>query len=139
MSTNAKLYGLLLAVFLPALAAQTPDVSGTWRSDSNASMKWILNQKTGNIHVQELSGNKVEADFTCSLSGTECKVKENGHSEKLIMYFNGAKLVKISERGSSSIEQRLTVSADGKTLTVETVPLAPYQKVETLLFHRQTT
>jgi hypothetical protein len=139
VSTNAKLCGLLLAVFLPALTAQTPDVSGTWRSDSNASLQWILNQKSGNIHVRELSGNKVEADFTCSLNGTECNVKENGHSEKLIMYFNGAKLVEIRERGASAFEQRLTISADGKTLTVETVPLVPYQKPETLLFRRQTT
>jgi hypothetical protein len=139
MSKKANLCGLLLAVFLPTLAAQTPDVSGTWRSDSNASLKWILNQEAGNIHVQELSGNKVEADFTCSLNGTECKVKEKGHSEKVIMYFNGAKLVEIRERGSNTIEQRLTVSADGKTLTVETVPLAPYQKAETLLFRRQAS
>jgi len=138
MSKNASLCGLLLAVFLPTLAAQTPDVSGTWRLDSNTSLQWILSQERGNMHVRELSGGKVEADFTCSLNGTECKVKENGRSEKLIMYFNGAKLVEIRERGANAIEQRLTVSADGKTLTVETVPLAPYQKPETQSFHRQS-
>lgn len=139
MSTDAKLCGFLLAVFLPTLAAQSPDVSGTWRSDSDASLKWILSQGGGNIHVQELSGDKVEADFTCSLDGAACKVKEKGHSEKLTMFFNGAKLVEIRERGSKTSKQRLTVSADGKTLTVEAVPLTPDQKAETLLFHRQIT
>jgi len=139
MSTNAKLFGLLLAVFLPTLGAQTPDVSGTWRSDSDASLEWILSQKSGNVHVQELSGEKVEADFTCSLNGAACQVKEKGHSEKLTFFFNGAKLVEIRERGSKTFEQRLSVSADGKTLTVETVPLMPDQKAETLLFHRQTS
>lgn len=53
------------------------------------------------------------------------------------MYFNGAKLVEIRERGESAIKQWLTVSADGKTLTVETVPLVSGAKPETASFHRQ--
>ena len=42
------LSSLLLALALPtALAAQTPDVSGTWLSDSNSATKWILSRRTG--------------------------------------------------------------------------------------------
>jgi hypothetical protein len=85
-----------------------------------------------------LEGDKVKADFTCSLSGQECSVKEDGHAEKVMLYFNGANLVEIRERGGDTIKERFTVSADGKTLTEETVPLAPTQKSETVSFHRQT-
>ncbi len=128
---------ILLVASSMALAAQTPDVSGTWQSDSNASVKWVLEQKDGKIHVQEMNGEKVETDFTCSLSGTECAVKEGGHSEKMMMYFNGPKLVEIRERGSDTLKRRLSVSDDGKKLTVETVPLSALDKSETESFHRQ--
>jgi len=127
---------ILLVASSMALAAQTPDVSGTWQSDSNASVKWVLEQKDGKIHVQEMNGEKVETDFTCSLSGTECAVKEGGHSEKMMMYFNGPKLVEIRERGSDTLKRRLSVSDDGKKLTVETVPLSALDKSETESFHR---
>jgi hypothetical protein len=118
------------------LAAQTPDLSGTWVADSNGSEKWVLEQKQDKMHVRELSGDKVESEFTCSLDGQECA--EKGHHEKIMMYFNGAKLVEIRERGNGSTKQRLAVSADGKTLTVETVPLSSDQKAETMMFHRQS-
>jgi hypothetical protein len=121
------------------LAAQTPDLSGTWLSDSHGNEKWILEQKSGKIHVQEMDGDKVQANYTCSLDGTECEAKEDGHSEKITMYFNGTKLVKICERGSGTVKQRLEISADGKTLNVETVPLSSSQKAETVSFRRQTT
>jgi hypothetical protein len=130
----------LLAIALPLIAtAQTKDFSGTWQSDSNASQKWVLDQKDGRIHVQEMNGGRVEADFTCALNGQECAAKENGRSEKIMMYFNGDKLVEIRERNAVSSKQRLTVSDDGKTLTVETVPLSSDQKAETLSFRRQST
>jgi hypothetical protein len=136
--TSFSLFIFMGAAVFP-LAAQTPDLSGTWISDSHGSEKWILEQKGGKIHIQELDGDKVEANFTCSLDGQECEAKEDGHSEKITMYFNGTKLVKICERGSGTVKQRLEVSADGKTLNVETVPLSSGQKAETISFRRQTT
>ena len=140
MFTHSKPYLLLVFVAMSGtLAAQTPDVSGTWLSNSDASLKWIINQKSGTIHVQELMGDKVEADFTCPLTGQECAAKEGGHSEKVMMYFNGTKLVEISEHGSSSVKKRLVLSPDGKTLTVNTVPLSSDQKAETISFRRQST
>jgi hypothetical protein len=139
MATNVKLWLCWLGIAAVPLAAQAPDLSGTWHSDSNASLKWILSQKGDQLHVQEFTGNRVETDFTCSLLGTECVAKKGGRSEKISMYFNGAKLVEIRERGESAIKQWLTVSADGKTLTVETVPLVSGEKPETVSFHRQDT
>ena len=85
-----------------------------------------------------MSGDKVEAEFTCSLNGEECPVKEAGHSEKVMMYFNGEKLVEIRERGDSTVKRWLTLSPDGKTLKVETVPLSSDQRAETVEFRRQS-
>ena len=121
------------------LMAQTPDLSGTWQNQTNGAQKWVLEQKTDKIHIKEMVGDKVEADFTCSLSGQECPAKLDGHSEKVTMYFNGSKLVELRERGSETIKQRLELSADGKTLTVETVPLDSNQKTETETFRRQVS
>ena len=59
--------------------------------------------------------------------------EKTSRAEKVMMYFNGDKLVEIRERGNDAIKQRLTVSADGKTLTVETVPLDSNQKATKFL------
>jgi len=136
MRSITTLSGLLFLA-ASAIASQTPDVSGTWLADSNASVKLIFKQKDGQLHVQELNGDKVKADFTCSLSGQECDVKQEGHPEKVMLYFNGAKLVEIRERGTDTIKERFTLSVDGTTLTEETVPLTADQRRETLLFRRQ--
>jgi hypothetical protein len=117
------------------LSAQLPDLSGTWVSDSNASEILVLDQKPDKVHVQEMTARKVDAEFTCALNGQECSAK--GHHEKIMMYFNGPKLVEIREHGNSNVKQRLALSADGKALTIETVPLSAEQKAETTSFHRQ--
>lgn len=138
MKTLSILSHILVATAIPAaLSAQTPDLTGTWLSESNASQKLVLNQKDGKIHFQEMSGEKVDIDFTCSTSGQECEAKENGHSEKITMYFNGAKLVELRERGNDTIKQRLALSNDGKVLTVETVPLSSQEQIRIESFRRQ--
>jgi hypothetical protein len=131
---------MLTGVFAAGSLAQTstdPDVSGIWVQSSNGAIKWTLTQKDDKIHVQEMDGDRAVADFTCSLSGQECQVSEDGHSEKIMMYYNGPKLVVIREHGNDALKQRLSVSADGKTLEVETVPLSESQKADTVTFARQ--
>lgn len=138
MKAYSILCSILAAIAIPAtLFAQTPDLTGTWISESNVSQKLILDQKGGKIHVQEMNGEKVDVDFTCSTSGQECEAKENGHSEKVTMYFNGAKLVELRERGNDTIKQRLALSNDGKVLTVETVPLSSQEQIRIESFRRQ--
>jgi hypothetical protein len=133
---------MLTGVFSAGIVAQTPtdpDVSGTWVQSSNEAIKWTFAQKDNKMHVQEMNGDKVIADFTCSLGGQECEVTEDGRPEKIMMYYNGPKLVAIRERGNDAVKQRISVSADGKTLQMETVPLSAAQKSETLTFERQVT
>lgn len=130
---------LLAACGLAAQTASQPDVSGTWIEQSRGDTKWVLTETNGTIHVQETTGDKVDADFTCPLNGQECAVKVAGHDEKMMVYYNGDKLVEISEGKDGVSKKRLTVSADGKTMSVELVPLSSSQKTETLQFRRQTT
>lgn len=138
MKTYPFLYSILAAIAIPVtILAQAPDLTGTWIAESNASQNLILEQKDGKIHVQEMNGGKVDLDFTCSTSGQECEAKENGHSEKITMYFNGAKLVELRERGNDTIKQRLALSNYGKVLTVETVPLSSQEQIRIESFRRQ--
>ena len=131
-----------LTIFLSAsfsLFAQTssqPDVSGTWVSENHDNVTWILTQKDDALHVVEMTGEKPSADFTCPLNGQPCDVKIAGHSEKMMVYYNGDRLVEILEGHSGVTKRRLTVSADGKVLTVEVVPLSAQDKSEKTLFHR---
>jgi hypothetical protein len=142
---ETNLRTILLAVlvaggFSAGILAQTPtepDVSGTWVQSSNQAVKWVFDQKDGKMHVQEMNGDKVVGDFTCALSGQECQVKEDGQSVKVMLYYNGPKLIAIRVHGDDALKQRLSVSADGKTLQVETVPLSASQKAETLTFQRR--
>ena len=135
----------ILAIFLGAafsLSAQTytqPDVSGTWVSERNDNVTWVLTQKDDALHVIERNGDKPSAEFTCPLSGQSCDVKIAGHSEKIMVYFNGDRLVEILEGHEGVTKRRLTVSPDGKVLTVEWVPLNSQDKGEKMLFRRGTT
>jgi hypothetical protein len=133
---------LSIALVVPMLlAAQTPgrpDVSGTWIEQSNGANKWILAEKDGSMHVTEMTGDKVETDFICPLTGRECEIKQQGRPEKMMVYYNGNKLVEIREGRDGVEKKRLSVSSDGKTLNVEIVPLSSKDKKETLSFQRQS-
>ncbi len=98
MRILASLSSILLASLFPAvLSAQGPNVSGTWVSESNASLKWVIEQTPEAIHIQEINADKREADFTCPLGGRVCDVKEDHRSEKVMIYFNSGKLVEIRD------------------------------------------
>jgi hypothetical protein len=134
---------VLSGTFAAAAFAQTsnapPDISGSWVNAANGANKIVLTEKDGKLRVQEFnSGDKPVTDYLCALDGRECAVKEDGRSEKVMLYFNGPKLVEIKERGNDTVKRRFTLSADGKTLDVEMVPLSGEQKPEKLTFQLQT-
>jgi hypothetical protein len=139
MRILASLSSVFVASLFPALlSAQGPNISGIWTSESTASLKWVIEQTPETIHIQEINGGKSEADFTCPLGGRVCDVKEDHRSEKVMIYFNAGKLVEIRERDGDASKEWLTVSPDGNTLTVETVPLSSSEKLNKTLFHRQS-
>jgi hypothetical protein len=141
---TAKLLAVAFAgTFIAAVFGQTsatpPDVSGTWVDTANGASKIKLTEKDGKIHVEELSSDKPVSDYTCTLDGVECPVKEDGHSEKVMLYYNGPKLVEIKERGNDAVKRRFTLNPDGKTLEVEMIPLSGEQKTEKLTFEREAS
>ena len=67
---------LILIAAAAGLAAQTttqPDVSGTWVEQSKGDTKWVLTEKDGAIHVQEMNGDRVDVDFTCPVKRTRAR------------------------------------------------------------------
>lgn len=140
---TAIVVAMIAGAFAPGMLAQTsakPDISGTWVESSNATVKWVFALKDDSMHVREMNGDKLIADFTCVIDGQECAVKEDGRPLKIMMYYNGPAFITIRERGPNDVhKERITLSPDGKTLEVETVPLFDSQKSEKLTFERQQT
>lgn len=120
-----------------AQSASDPDLSGTWLDQSNANEKITLIEKGDKIQVHETDGGRVIADYTCNLSGAECKVKENGRTVSVTIYYNGPKLVEIKQRGSEAEKRRFWLGEDGKTMSVEIIPLSGEGKTTTHTYQKQ--
>jgi hypothetical protein len=128
-------------LFAPVCFAQTgssdPDLSGTWLDDSNSAIKIAFQEKGDNIKVHETDGDKVIADYTCTLNGTQCEVKEDGRPAKVMLYYNGSKLVEITERGSDVEKRRFSLSSDGSKMQMEVIPMSSSGKTITRSFQKQ--
>ena len=117
--------------------ASDPDLSGTWVDKSNSALKYVFNEKGDKIQVQESDGDRMIANYSCNLSGSECAVKEDGKPVKVMIYYNGAKLIEIRERGNDVEKRRFSLGADGKTLVMEIIPLSSGGKTSTRTFQKQ--
>jgi hypothetical protein len=118
-------------------ASSAPDLSGTWLDTSNGALKLALTEKGDKIQVRETDGDRVTADYTCALSGEQCDVKEDGHPVKVMIYYNGSKLVEIKQRGSDVEKRRFSLSDDGKTMQVESIPLSSSGKSSTHTYRKE--
>ena len=122
-----------------AQSASDPDLSGTWVNNSNSSDKIVLTEKGETIQLHESDGDKVVTDYTCKLTGRQCEIKEDGHSAEVMLYYNGSKLIEITQRSSDVTKRRFSLSGDGKTLTMEVIPISSEGKTVTQTFHKQDT
>jgi hypothetical protein len=120
-----------------AQTGSDPNLSGNWVDKSDAAKKIALTEKGDTIKVHETDGDKVIADYTCNLSGKQCDIKEDGHSAKVMMYYNGSKLVEITERGSDVTKRRFSLSQDGNTMTMELIPVSPEGNNTTRAYEKQ--
>ncbi len=142
---NCVLTILALAVafapmsFSQAAGASDPDMSGTWLDTGNSASRLVLNEKGDTIQFRQTDGDRVITDFNCSLSGTQCEIKEEGHPAKVMFYYNGNKLIEITERGSEVEKRRFTLGQDGKTMQMEIIPLSGNVKSSTRTFQKQET
>ena len=127
-------------VLTPTLFSQTatdPDMSGTWVENGNSASKIVFAEKGDKIQVRETDGDKVLADYSCSLSGTQCKIKEDGRDVNVMIYYNGSKLVEITERGNDVQKRRFSLSQDGKTMQMEIIPLSSAGRTITRTYQKE--
>jgi len=141
----------LLAI--PALAVEKPNLTGSWRlnpskSDSHAAKvtgtTWVIDQKESALHVSEISqradGKEVKTDFDCTTDGKECEFKLDGQAAKISFWFNGTVLVEMESRGSNRetiVEKKMRLSGDGKSMSVEYVPVAGGGQAGKMVFEKQ--
>jgi len=130
----------LCAFSVAALAADHPDLTGTWQSKSEAPQirQMEIQQKDGSIEITDAtdpSGKEKKFDIRCNTMGKECKLKE----EQVSMWFNGPMLVLMETRRGNEvvIKKRMTLSEDGKTLTMEVQHIAPPAEKESLTYTKQ--
>jgi hypothetical protein len=136
---KAPIYILIAIAAAGTAAAQTapqPSLSGTWVLQKDSSVKLVVEQMAEKIHVQESRAGAVVTDYTCNFDGKDCAIKEEGHSAKVALWFNGPKLVELTTRGSEVTRRRFTLAGDGKTLEVEFSPMSSPGKTEVLAYSR---
>ena len=134
-----------LSVLLLASSAFADDDSsraklmGRWQqSDGNGETKstWDLEGLGTSIHVTNSKGTQTVAEFECNTVGKECAVEDAGRRSKVSLWFNGPKLVELETRGTEIVKRRFSITGNGETMDLETIPIAPSGKVETAHFKR---
>lgn len=138
---NTKLcMSMALLLCGAACADDTADrgkLMGSWQVDaSSAESGWTFSPQGDSVKVTEVeSGSKV-ADFVCGTNGTPCDVKISGKKASVSLWYNGAKLVELEQRGSDTIERKFAVATAADQMQVEVLQMAPGGKSETLKFKR---
>lgn len=100
-------------------AAERPNLTGTWKGQSAAEV----------VEIQQVDGEisiKTGAEeIRCGTFGEECAIKIAGKPVKLTFYYNGPVLVEMRVENKRVVKTRRSLSEDGKTLTVEVMPISP--------------
>ncbi len=123
-----------LTMSAPAQDSTDASYSGTWLLQNDSATKWVLEQHEDQIHVQEITASGTTADYTCNTLGKECDIKDDGHKAKVSFWFNGNNLVELETRGQVVVKRRFEISNTGQEMHVETIPISPSGKPETLAF-----
>lgn len=136
-----------LAVMTIPLAAQDrPNLSGTWQFDSTQSQihtvtiagaTWVINEDDSSIQISESeSGATKKVEMKCTTDGKECKL--SGEKATASFWYNGPMLVEMESKGDHVTRFRMKLSADGKTLTVDSTSIVPQStQNDVLVFKKQ--
>jgi hypothetical protein len=143
MKTSAvALCTLLLAG--SALAADDEDrakLAGKWQqSEGNGEARstWTLENMGDSIHVINSNPTETIEEFDCNTLGKECAIKKAGHKSKVSLWFNGAALIELETTGNRVVKRRFTVTGNGDTMDLETIPIVPGGQPDTVHFKRTT-
>ncbi len=129
---------LALLATASAFAADRPDLTGTWKLDTEhsragdeklQSATLLIHQTADGVTIADsqvtAEGKEKKLEVECNTMGKECKVKEGSFS----LYFNGPALVVMQVHGSDlAVKRRFTLSPDGSKLTVELTHILPTGK-----------
>lgn len=132
----------VFGVFTFSLAAQDrPNLSGTWQFDGSkselhnmtlADATWVISEDDGSIQITESEGGaSKKLDLKCTTDGKECKV--GGAKATASFWYNGPMLVEMENKGEHVTRYRMKLSADGKTLTVDTTSIVPKSSQDDVL------
>ena len=137
---------LIVLTFPLAGQDDRPNLSGTWQFDSSksqlhtltgASATWVIAEDDSSIQITESEyGPMKKMELKCTTDGKECKI--SGAKVKASFWYNGAMLVEMESRGEHVTRYRMKLSADGKTLTVDTTSIVPRStQDDVLVFQKQ--
>jgi len=142
---------LLVSVLMlgTGMAADHPDLNGTWLLDQSQSASkdsqrdtLSITQKPDAIRISLVSDDKDRTlEMDCGTLGQECKVTEGGKPAQLSVYYNGPRLVMMEFGGrhqENGIKRRMSLSDDGKSLQLEIIHImAGGEKTENFSFTKQ--
>lgn len=128
----------LAAVALADDSDQRAKLTGSWQGSSDAQEAWVLQPSADGMRMTSSSGGKTVVEVDCKMA-QDCDIKDSGHHAKVMMYFNGAKLVATETMGTRIVKRRFSVTGDGNTMELEVIPIEPDGKTETIVFKRVAT
>ena len=143
-----------LAAAVAASGAETPpDLTGTWQleparsqmNDPLQSATLTIDHKPDSISLEEsevLAGGKQDTfRIQCGTLGKSCAFKDGREPVEVTVYHNGPRVVIMELRGKNKeqvTKKRLTLDAEGKTLTMELIHISPPgEKTETLVYAKK--
>ncbi|MBZ5601784.1 MAG: hypothetical protein LAO79_05710 [Acidobacteriia bacterium] len=133
---SGRFLALLGAAACTGLFADDPGdrakLAGAWEGDG---VIWTLQQKGDSMRITQSHNDQQLSQIECTVGGQECAVKDAGHNAKIVMYFNGPKLVEMETRGSEVVKRRFTASGDA--LEIETIPIVPNGKPQVVKLKRK--
>ena len=140
---------LCLSVLLMGLsAADRPNLNGTWLLDAAHSQIRSSKIRTETLEIQQkdnaveisddinTGGTGGKAEYRCPTDGSMCRAKDLS----VMLYYDGVALIVVEMRQNNKvvIQKRLTLSEDGKTLSIDVSHIAPAGlKAESLKFVKQ--
>jgi len=131
---------LLLVVAVSEIAGDEGDpqnLVGSWVSENEQGSGWTIGNKNNAFQITETRGGSTVAEYICKADGHDCLVKVAGKKATVSMWFSGPKLVQLETQGANVVKRRFAALSEGKAILVETIPIVPDGKAETVRFKRE--
>jgi hypothetical protein len=129
---------LLAGSALAADDAVRAKLAGKWQSDGNGepNSTWTLKEMGDSSHMIQSNPTGIIVEFDCNVGGKECAIKHAGHKSKVALWFNGSKLIEMETTGTQVVKRSFTVTGNGDSMDLETIPLVPDGPSEMTHFKR---